>query len=299
MSRTALLVPCYNASRFLPRLRAQVDRLEPAFDEVLLVDDASRDDTAAQAEALGFRILRLPHNLGPGGARNVLAHASTAAWIHFHDVDDELAPDYLSRVRPASAGADAVFHTVDFIRESDRAPIIRWQLSGDALARDPARTLLCSPLPTMASFLRRDLFLHLGGFDEEHRCFEDGDLHFRIAASGARLAWVPEVLEWSLRHDHGAGANQHYCFRCRLAFLERYALSQPASLHGAIAEQAERAAVMLLRHGDKPAARQAIALAARLGRTLPVTANPFLKLAAAFLPATTTLRLQDRMRTDS
>ena len=42
-------------------------------------------------------------------------------------------------VTRASVEVDAVFHTVDFIRETDRAPIIRWQLSADALARDPAR----------------------------------------------------------------------------------------------------------------------------------------------------------------
>src|SRR5262245_11965173 len=98
--RTALLVPCYNAARFLPRLREQVDRLAPAFDEVLLADDASTDNTASLAESFGFRVMRLPANLGPGGARNVLAGATNADWLHFHDVDDELAPDYLARVQP-------------------------------------------------------------------------------------------------------------------------------------------------------------------------------------------------------
>lgn len=300
MRSTALLVPCHNAARFLPRLRAQVDQLRPLFDEVLLADDCSGDGTASLAEQLGFKILRLPTNLGPGGARNALARASHAEWIHFHDVDDELAPDYLVRVRSvATAERDLVLHTVEFIRESDRSPVIRWQADPAQLAVDPALALLKSPLPTMSSFMRRTAFLAAGGFDEKLRCFEDGDLHFRLAAGGARIAVIPETLEWSLRHDHGAGADQHYCFKCRLEFLARYAATQPARLHPAVAEEAERAAVMLLRYGDTPNARRAIALAARLGRRLPATRNPLLQGLSLFLPTTVTLRLQDRLRNQS
>lgn len=293
---TALLVPCFNAVRFLPRLRAQVDRLAPAFDEVLLADDCSRDATAAEAEKLGFSVLRLPRNLGPGGARNALARACRAEWIHFHDVDDEIAPDYLARVQAASAGADAVLHAVDFVDEVDRRLEIRWQVAPAALAARPAEALLRSPMPTMSSFLRRQVFLDLGGFDEEHRCFEDGDLHFRLGASSAKLRWVPEVLEVSLRHGAGAGGNQHYCWGCRLEFLERYATEQPADLHPAVAAEAERVAVQLLRHRDRPAARRAVALAGRLGRRVPASAHPALRLLRNILPPLTLLRLQDRWR---
>ena len=300
MPFSALLIPCFNAARFLPRLRAQVDRLNPAFDEVLLADDASTDDTAALAEALNFRVLRLPTNLGPGGARNALARLATADWIHFHDVDDELAPDYLDRVRPAATtGCDAVFHFTDFIDEQTRALIIRWQFDPAALLASPAASLLLHPLPTMSSFLRRRAFLDLGGFNEQHRCFEDGDFHFRLAAGGARLRAIPEVLEWSLRHDAGAGSNQHYCFKCRLAFLETYAERESAVLFPVIALEAERAAVMLLRCGDTRNARRAIALAARLGRRLPASAHPLLRWLRPLLPATTLLRWQDKWRQPS
>lgn len=291
----ALLVPCYNAVRFLPRLRAQVDRLSPAFDEVLLADDSSQDDTAAVAASLGFTILRLPKNLGPGGARNALARMARSDWLHFHDVDDELAPDYLARVLPA-AGAEiaAVLHYTDFIAEDDRSLLIRWRFSPAELASDPARVLLLNPLPTMSSFLRREVFLNLGGFNERLRCFEDGDLHYRLARSGARLAVVPEVLEWSLRRNDGAGSNQHYCFRCRLEFLESY--TPDTSLHPALAFEAERAATMLSRFNDRVGARRAIALAERLGRRVPHTRHPLLRLVRPLLPALWLLRWQDRFR---
>ncbi len=294
--KTGLLVPCYNAERFLPRLRQQVDRLSPAFDEVLLADDGSTDRTAAVAEDLGFRIVRLPANLGPGGARNALVRLTSSDWIHFHDVDDEISPDYLKRVIPYTEGIDAVFHSVDCILEESRVHEIRWQIDPGDFAISPSKCLLSSPMPTVSSFLRRDCFLSLGGFNERHRCFEDGDFNFRLALSCARIAIIPDVLECSLRHDGGIGADQRYCFSCRLNFLEEYAKNLSEDLYPTIAVEAERTAVELLRAKDIQSARRSIALARSLGRRVPRSCNPFFKIVIGLLPATTALRLQDRWR---
>ena len=212
-------------------------------------------------------------------------------------MDDEIAPDYLAQVQPAATPeCDAVCHFTDFVDEQTRALIIRWEFDAAAFAADPATALLLGPLPTMSSFLRRSAFLAAGGFHPERRCFEDGDLHFRLAARGARFQIVPRVLEWSLRHGHGAGSDQLYCFQCRLCFLEDYAALLPARFHPAIAAEAERAAVMLLRFRDEPNARRAISLAGRLGRPLPATSNTLLKALRHVMPATTLLRWQDRRR---
>ncbi len=293
----ALLVPGYNATRFLQRLREQVDRLKPAFDEVLFADDASGDDTADRAEALGFTVIRLPRNLGPGGARNALARAATANWIHFHDVDDELAPNYLARVRPAAGlDRDAVLHFVDFIDEKTRALIVRWKFDPDLLAADAAALLLHGPMPTMSSLIRRETFLSVGGFNEELRCFEDGDLHFRLAAGGARWACVPEVLEWSLRHSQGAGSNQHYCLQCRLKFLEQYAATLAPRFREHVASEAEVVAGRLALANDVPAARRAIALCRSLGSNPPSSRHPIVRALKPFLPAHLLLRWQARRR---
>ncbi len=293
----ALLVPCYNASRFLVLLREQVNHLRPAFDEVLLADDGSTDDTAAKASALGFTILRLEKNLGPGGARNALARATQAEWVHFHDVDDEIAPDYLSRVEPfATDETDVVLHWVDFIEDGTRRLVIRWSFDVAELEARPAETLLSAPMPTMSSFVRRTALLSVGGFDEELRCFEDGDMHFRLAVAGARTRGLSEVLEWSLRREGSAGANEAYCQSCRLTFLERYSQGMDPRFRPAIAEQAERTAIFLLRLGDAPRSRRAIALAESLGRGVPFTIHPALRAARAVLPAITLLRLQDLWR---
>ncbi|MDP3620175.1 MAG: glycosyltransferase family A protein [Ramlibacter sp.] len=297
--RTALLVPCYNAEAFLPLLHEQVSRLQPAFNEVILADDGSTDATASTAAAMGFKVLSLHSNRGPGGARNALAAAATSDWIHFHDVDDELAPDYLARVQPnATSDCDVVMHFVDFIDAQTRCLEIRWKFDLPALTVAPQATLLAQPMPTQSSMIRRQTFLDIGGFNELHRCFEDADLHFRLACHGARIKGMPEVLEWGLRRSGGAGSNQHYCYQCRLAFLLLYESSCGAKLSEALGKEAERVAVMLLRAGDTLGALTAIQLAERLGKDVPTTSNIAIKLLKKALPQSQLrlLRAQDKMR---
>lgn len=61
------VVPAYNESATIERVVRSVRSKDPRFD-VLVVDDGSTDDTAAIAERAGARVLRLPFNLGIGGA---------------------------------------------------------------------------------------------------------------------------------------------------------------------------------------------------------------------------------------
>lgn len=65
--RVAVIVPAYNEARNLPRL-AEALRAYGSIDDVCAVDDGSTDLTAAVAASLGWTVLRLPMNLGIGGA---------------------------------------------------------------------------------------------------------------------------------------------------------------------------------------------------------------------------------------
>lgn len=67
MLRVAVIVPAYNEAPNLPRLAAALRAHAPGCD-VCVVDDGSTDGTAAVAAALGWTVLRLPVNLGIGGA---------------------------------------------------------------------------------------------------------------------------------------------------------------------------------------------------------------------------------------
>ncbi len=63
--KVVIVMPAYNAARTLE----ETFRAIPAgtYDEVVVVDDHSRDDTVEQARRLALKAIRHPHNVGYGG----------------------------------------------------------------------------------------------------------------------------------------------------------------------------------------------------------------------------------------
>jgi glycosyltransferase involved in cell wall biosynthesis len=61
------IVPAYNEAATVGEVVRSVNRHAPNFD-VLVIDDGSTDGTGDLAQATGARVLRLPFNLGIGGA---------------------------------------------------------------------------------------------------------------------------------------------------------------------------------------------------------------------------------------
>ena len=65
--RLLAVVPAYNEAGAIAAVVMSLRQQAPEFD-VLVVDDGSTDDTAAHATAAGAAVVRLPFNLGIGGA---------------------------------------------------------------------------------------------------------------------------------------------------------------------------------------------------------------------------------------
>jgi glycosyltransferase involved in cell wall biosynthesis len=65
--RRVAIVPAYNEELAVPRVIDELRAFDPGLD-IVVVDDGSVDRTAAAAAAKGARVLRLPFNLGIGGA---------------------------------------------------------------------------------------------------------------------------------------------------------------------------------------------------------------------------------------
>ncbi|MEX0585106.1 MAG: glycosyltransferase family 2 protein, partial [Pirellulales bacterium] len=85
----SVVIPAYNAEECVARAIESVLAQTRPVQEVIVVDDGSRDRTAAVAARFGasIRILRQP-NGGPAAARNHGVRESRSAWIAFLDADD-------------------------------------------------------------------------------------------------------------------------------------------------------------------------------------------------------------------
>ena len=87
----SIVIPAYNEEKRLPstleKVNAYLRQAHWEFAEVLVVDDGSRDGTAAAAERAGVRVLRNPGNRGKGyTVRNGMLKAQ-GEWTLFTDAD--------------------------------------------------------------------------------------------------------------------------------------------------------------------------------------------------------------------
>lgn len=87
MGAYSVIIPAHNAARTLPMVLTALEHQDPAPAEVIVVDDASSDETSALAEAAGVRVISLEEPVFAGGARNRGWQEARTEAIVFLDAD--------------------------------------------------------------------------------------------------------------------------------------------------------------------------------------------------------------------
>ncbi len=112
----SVVVPAYNAERFLTRAVDSIRRQTMKNIEILLVDDGSTDGTAALCRSLAAEDSRIRvltrQNGGAAAARNTGIRAASGQYVCFVDADDYIEPDFCENLldaarRTAAAGDHA------------------------------------------------------------------------------------------------------------------------------------------------------------------------------------------------
>jgi succinoglycan biosynthesis protein ExoU len=183
---------------------------EPEVGKVIVVDDASADDTAARAERIGVEtnrviVSRLPSNAGPSAARNKALELSSAPWIAILDGDDFFLPGRIGKLLHGADDLDFVADDVLQIEEAlvgkaEPAPALGKALSGPSqldfrsfvLGNISRRGALRRELGFLKPLMRRS-FLDLHGlrYDRTLRLGEDYAFYARALALGARFLMTP------------------------------------------------------------------------------------------------------------
>jgi cellulose synthase/poly-beta-1,6-N-acetylglucosamine synthase-like glycosyltransferase len=169
--------------------------------EVIVVDDGSRDATAAIVEAhpLGVRLLRQAHR-GAAAARNRGVAAARGQLLLFTDADCRPRPDWaLEMARPlvmpgGPSGSKGLFET------DQRSLLARF---AQAEYEEKERRMLGrASVPfadTAAAAYRASVFREFGGFRSDLGAVEDTELAFRLAAAGHRIVVAPAAR---VLHQH-------------------------------------------------------------------------------------------------
>lgn len=198
--RASLVITSFNLGDYLPdALDSARDQTRP-FEEIVVVDDGSTDDTRQVAEAFGVRVLRIS-NRGWASARNAGALATVGEAICFLDADDWLYPGYLEHALPEmdcdgceDIGVVAVGLDADGVTVQGGY----WPppSNGD-VASLPDRNCIWS-----SSLIRRAALVECGGFNHHAGPVCDWDLWVDITKRGWKVAAVDLALyHWRDRPD--------------------------------------------------------------------------------------------------
>ena len=99
----SVTVPSYNRSASLAELLAAIVAQLHDGDELIVVDDASRDDSAQQARSFErCKVIVHETNQGMVKAWNACLHAASRDWICIIHNDDRIAPGALAAIRHAA-----------------------------------------------------------------------------------------------------------------------------------------------------------------------------------------------------
>jgi glycosyltransferase involved in cell wall biosynthesis len=97
MGRVSVIIPAYNAQKFIKETIESVKKQTYSDWELIVVNDGSTDDTVTVLENEGDQRIRLVHqaNKGVSSARNNGLQQATGEFIMFLDADDVLTSDFI------------------------------------------------------------------------------------------------------------------------------------------------------------------------------------------------------------
>lgn len=236
MTTVSLAIPVYDSAKFLDELFACLRRLDPQPAEIVLLDDASTDDSLdrlhrfAETAPGTVRVFTNARNMGIAAAYNRLARETRSEFVHLLDADDLICePDFYARLRPAlqqdvDAAVTGLRSNARWLDRCSRLfgafvprhPPTWWPLLGSFATRSGViyrrARLLDVPFPDPA-WPGSDV-IHLLELRTGRRCtfLPAPHIHYRVHPDSqssrqrdySRYRQALAAFEWTIRLTHGA-----------------------------------------------------------------------------------------------
>ena len=208
----SVIVPVYNVENYLERCLDSILAQTYGNLEVLLIDDASRDNSGAICDAYAardsrVRVIHFPENRGPSAARNtgIQEMSAEGALVSFWDADDYAEPDLLEKLYGSmlEAGADISACGTDGLTGKEaraavysREEALRWSVWNGFFSYSVWGKLYPAELVKACPF-------HEGVF-----CSEDLLFLYQVFQRIDKFSYTPEKLyhhvcrKGSLSHNH-------------------------------------------------------------------------------------------------
>ena len=212
----SIIIPAYQSAHTIRTTLESVRNQTFRDYELLITDDGSSDNTleicrqyAREHSEMNISVSSIAH-AGVAAARNHAIARASGEFVAFLDADDRWMPEKLERVATLISidpQADLIYHDVMMITSSGQS----WKEISGPPPPDAYRRLLLQNnfLATTSVMVRRSCLAATGGFDcnPNFEICEDYELWVRLARSGARFAYIPEILAEIARADGSLSSN--------------------------------------------------------------------------------------------
>ena len=228
MPLVSIVMPAYNAARYIEAALDSV--LNQTLDdlEILVVDDGSIDDTAALAERAAIRDSRVrvmrQANGGASAARNTAMRAARGQYFALLDSDDVWQPDFLrAQIAILESRPEIAIVTTNGFHlggPGDGQPVHPYP---DPRPAPMWATIIADETAVfIMSVFRRAVYDTIGGFDESKATNEDYDYWLRAAYAGFQFVRNDTPLAQYRWHADSLSANERRMLRGILVVLEEH-----------------------------------------------------------------------------
>lgn len=225
MPKVTVIMPAYNAGRYIAKAIESVLAQTLQDWELIVVDDGSTDDTSSLVAAYSDPRIRCMHqkNQGPAAARNRGVQHSSGQFLAFLDADDwwdQHCLEFLVATLEVQPEQYAVAHC-DWAYASDVGGVGAKQSSRFSHEDALATLVLRNPFVIHAALVRRTAVLAVGGFPTETPALEDWEFWLSLAIAQYRFVHLPKLLAYYYLRPGSKSKDANARKADRLATLER------------------------------------------------------------------------------
>ena len=209
ISDISVILANFNHSKFVGLALHALTSQIPAPAEIIVVDDASTDDSLAiirriAAENSSIRLIENSENVGVIRAQKIALEVATGRHIYFAASDDWVIPGFFALAMQMLANhpqagffcGDVILVEGESSRDVGYRPVARPFYRAGAASAEEARTILRrfdNWILTSSTILRRDALDAAGGLDESCGSFADGYVLRKIAVTRG-FCYAPQVV---------------------------------------------------------------------------------------------------------
>ena len=199
-TKISIVIPSFNSSKTIKECLNAITKIDYNNYEVIVVDDASKDNSTEIIKKLPCRLIKLKNNVGASEARNIGAKYSKGDILLFMDSDIiiqkdalKLAIDFFNskRLNVFICSFKPKMRFRNFFSQYKHLYLCYYYEKQD-------KTL--HTLDTSFTFIKKNLFDKFKGFDKKIRISEDADLGVRLTGKGYKIYRNKDIQMEHIKH---------------------------------------------------------------------------------------------------